>query len=43
MGSLLEKIKGGRSSRPKGRTSSSKGSRSKVRAKSYSTKGRGGR
>ena len=44
MGSLLDKIKGGRGSRPKGRSSSSRGKgRSKVGAKSYSTKGRGGR
>ena len=42
MGSLLENLKGGRSSRPKGRGTSSRG-RVKVGAKSRAAKPRGGR
>ena len=42
MGSLLEQLKGGRGSRPKGRSSSSRGkSKSKISARAFSTKGRG--
>ena len=44
MGSLLEQLKGGRGSRPKGRSASSRGKgRSKVRARSVTKAGRGGR
>ena len=41
MGSLLDKLKGGRSSRPKGRSASSRGKKGgKSRAKSYVTPSR---
>ena len=51
MGSLLEQLRGGRTSKPKGRTSSSGGSKGRGKAKSYVKKkavskpgkGKGGR